>query len=333
MPKPEAIDSATRQDNVRFVMSGRLLAAALGVVVLLAGTAAVRAGALYVPNASFESPLVPEVFPYATNALDQWEETPQPGNYDPSQNYNTPWNYLVGTFYNVPFPGSYINNLDGVQAALLQAYPNVGIFQDYNSISGTNAVPGHAFNATFKAGKAYTLTAGLTGSSHIPLTPGSTIQLSFYYRDSASNMVTVAATNVAYDTGIFSDLTQLIDFQVQVPGVKPADPWAGQNIGIQLLCTPAPDLEGGYWDADNVRLVETTALSLANPAMTGGQLHFVVQSEPGVVFQILAATNLNLPAANWTSLATLTNVTGSLPFVDSTPGPGQRFYTAQQLPQ
>ena len=79
-------------------------------------------------------------------------------------------------------------------------------------------------------------------------------------------------------------------------------------------------------------LVETTALNLVNPAMTNGQLQFTVQSEPNVVFQILATTNLSLPATNWTSLATLTNVTGSLPFVDTTPGLGQRFYTAQPAP-
>ena len=106
-------------------------------------------------------------------------------------------------------------------------------------------------------------------------------------------------------------------------------------MGIQLLTTPDfynPASWGGYWDMDNVRLVETTPLSLANPAMTSGQLQFTVQSEPNVVFQILATTNLSLPVTNWTSLATLTNVTGSLPFVDTTAGLRQRFYTAQQLP-
>jgi hypothetical protein len=61
-------------------------------------------------------------------------------------------------------------------------------------------------------------------------------------------------------------------------------------------------------------------------------LQFTVQSEPNAVFQILAATNLTLPATNWTSLATLTNVTGSLPFVNATAGAGRRFYSAQQLP-
>jgi hypothetical protein len=56
-----------------------------------------------------------------------------------------------------------------------------------------------------------------------------------------------------------------------------------------------------------------------------------VQSEPGIVFQILATANLSLPGTNWTSLATLTNTTGSLTYVDPSAASGQRFYTAQQL--
>jgi hypothetical protein len=127
-----------------------------------------------------------------------------------------------------------------------------------------------------------------------------------------------------------------VDFQVQVPGVRPTDPWAGQNIGIQLLATPNfnyPNQWGGFWDADNVRLMETTALNLANPALTNGQMQFTVQSEPGVVFQVLATTNLSLPASNWTSLAILTNITGSLSYVDQSAAIGPRFYLAQPLPQ
>jgi hypothetical protein len=301
-------------------------------VLILLGGKMVGAQSIYVPNYSFESPVVPEVFPYATNALDEWEESPQPSWYDPSENYDTPWSYLVGTFYNVPYPGEYIDNVDGVQAAFLQAYPDVGFFQDYNSIGGTNTVPDHAFNATFTVGKTYTLTVGLTSSSEEPLTPGSTIQLSLYYRDGAGTMMIVASNNVCYDTNIFTNLTHLFDFQVQVPGVKATDPWAGQNIGIQLLCTPTLDLAGGYWDADNARLVETAALNLVNPLITNGQFQFTVQSDSNVVFQILATTDLSLPVTNWTSLATLTNVTGTIPFVDETAGLGQRFYTAQQLP-
>jgi hypothetical protein len=198
--------------------------------------------------------------------------------------------------------------------------PQLAIYQD--------------LGATFNAGKAYTLTVGLIGGGG-GMAEGSTLQLSLYYRDASNNMITVAETTVTNTADNFPTNTHLVDFQVQVPGVTASDAWAGRNIGIQLLATPDfddPAQWGGYWDAGNVVLVETTALNLASPAKTGGPMQLTVQSEPGVVCQILATGNLTQPVSNWTSLATLTNLTGSLPFVDSTAGAGPRFYTAQQLP-
>jgi hypothetical protein len=291
----------------------------------------VRLGeAVYVPNYSFESPVVPESFPYATNELGEWEETPQPEDYNPTNNFDTPWSFLVGTFYNAPFPGSYISNLVGVQAAFLSAYPALGIYQDFNSIAGTNTVPDHSLDATYQAGRAYTLTVGLTGSTDEPLTEGSTIQLSLYYRNGAGNMVTVAATTVTYSTNVFTNLALLTDCQVKIPGVRATDPWAGQNIGIQLLCTPSLAVAGGYWDADNVRLVDTAALNVVNPTVTNGQLQFTLKSEPGASFQILGTTNLSLPVADWRRLGTVPNPTGNLSFTSPPSGSGQEFYTARQ---
>jgi hypothetical protein len=45
----------------------------------------------------------------------------------------------------------------------LFAVPEVGLLQDYNSLSGTNTTPTHAFNATFDVGKSYALTIGIMG--------------------------------------------------------------------------------------------------------------------------------------------------------------------------
>ncbi len=318
--KPETNNSTARQGNLRQGMGRHGLAAALVLAVLLAGPGAMRAGNLYVPNYSFELPDIGTNSPYAAPVLASWQNSPQPSWYYPSNFQNAPWTYLAGTFYNVPFPGEFVDNCDGVQALFLQAIPQVAIFQD--------------LSATFNAGKAYTLTVGLIGGGgNMPV--GSTFQLSLYYRDASSNMVTVAATTVTTTAANFPTNTHLVDFQVQVAGVKATDAWAGKSMGIQLLATPDfnnPAQWGGYWDADNVRLVETTVLSLVNPAKVGGHWQFSGQSEPGVVFQILATTNLNLPGTSWTSLTTLTNVTGSIPFVDSTTGLGQRFYMARQLP-
>ena len=54
----------------------------------------------------------------------------------------------MGTFYNVAYPPTFIDNCDGSQAAFLFALPEVALFQDYNSIGGTNTTPSHDFDAT-----------------------------------------------------------------------------------------------------------------------------------------------------------------------------------------
>ena len=286
---------------------------------------------VYVPNYSFESPAVPQTLPYATAEVDEWQETPQPADYNSSTNSGTPWSYLVGTFYNVPFPGSYISNIDGIQASFITSYPAVGLLQDYNTIGGTNSAPDHALNATYQVGKVYTLTVGLTGSTDAPLTQGTTLQLSLYYRDAASNIVTIGASTVTFDTNVFTNLTLLTDFSVSIPGVKPADPWAGQGIGIEIVSTTSLTNAGGYWDADNVRLVDTTALNLPAATVANGQVQLNVTGEPGTSYQILGTTDLTLPVAQWTSLGTVVNVTGNIVFTDNQTGLGQRFYTARQL--
>jgi hypothetical protein len=284
-----------------------------------------------VPNGSFESPVVPQAPPYAEPDIDAWQKSPQPAWYYPSNNFDTPWDYLMGTFYNVPNPGSFIDNCDGVQASFMFAVPEVALFQDYNTISGTNTTPSHALNAAFTVGKRYRLTVGLIGGGG-GMQPGVTFQISLYYRDASSNMVTVAATSITNTTANFPTNTHLVDFQVQVPGVQAGDPWAGKNIGIQLLSTAGFDNAGGYWDVDNVRLTEVVENELVNPGLTNGHFQMIVRSEPGLTFEILASTNLPLTASNWASLGTVTNITGATPFLDSSLAGSRRFYRARQMP-
>ena len=280
-----------------------------------------------VPNFSFESPATP----FAGPDIDSWQTAAQPATFD--TNVFGAWANLTGLFANAPATNAdHIDNADGGQLAYLFAYPQAAIFQDYNSTDWSNTVPTHAFNVKFTPGKSYQLTVGLTSSSEEPLTPGSTLQLSLYYRDASSNMVTVVAANVSYDTNVFANITHLIDFQATVPEVKAGDPWAGQNIGIQFMSTVAPNLIGGVWDLDNVRLSETVATALNNPGRTKGQFGFTLQSEPGLPFQILAATSVAQTATSWTSIATFTNVTGTFSFLDTTTNLGQHFYRARQLP-
>jgi hypothetical protein len=282
-----------------------------------------------VPNYSFESPTVPPVSPYAAPDIDYWEKSSQPAWYDPTQNDDTPWDDLMGEFYNVPFPGEFIDNCDGHQAAFMFALPGVGLFQDFNSFSGTNA-PTHALSAAFTAGKAYSLTVGLIGGGG-GMTNGATFQVGLYYRDASNNVVTVAAATVTNTPALFPNTTNLVDCQVQMPGVKITDAWAGRHIGIQLLSTVGFDLAGGYWDLDNVRLAETVAPALANAGVTNGQTSFTLLSEPGLAFEIETATDLAPGTNQWVSIGTLTNVTGTGSFAVPVTSAPQRFYRAHQL--
>jgi Leucine-rich repeat (LRR) protein len=50
-------------------------------------------------------------------------------------------------------------------------------------------------------------------------------------------------------------------------------------------------------------------------------------SKPGTACELLTSTDLH----NWSTLATLTNTTGTLTFTDTQPGPARRFYKARQL--
>ena len=306
----------------------------LGFAALVTWPTPLQAGALFIPNASFESPIVPPVNPYAEPDMDAWQKSPQPAWYDPSQNFDTPWEDLMGTFYNVPYPSTFIDDCDGSQAAFLFALPDVALFQDYNSVSGTNTVPTHAFNAKFNTDNAYTLTLGVMGGvdGSPPLYIGATLQLSLYYRDASSNMVTVASTTITNSVQLFPTNTHLVDFSVYVPGVRANDPWAGQNIGILIASTVGFDKANGYWDIDNARLTETALPALTEPQVMSSQCGFTLQSQPGLRFEVLASTNLALPLSNWTSLGTLTNVTGAIPFLDPAANLSRRFYRARQLP-
>jgi hypothetical protein len=282
---------------------------------------------IYVPNFSFESQQTPFVDPH----VDFWQKPPAPANFD--TNVFGAWENLAGVFQNSPSgdPGR-ISNADGNQLAYLFAYPQMALFQDFNSTDWSNTVPTHSFNALYKPGRSYTLTVGITSSSVQPLTIGSTLQLSLYYRDGSNNMVTLATTVVTYDTNVFSHLTNLIDFSVTVPEIKPTDPWVGNNIGIQFQSTVAPNLIGGVWDLDNVRVTELVATTLKNPTGANGQFTFNLQSEPGLAFEVLTGTNGTQPSISWTSIGTITNTTGSISFTDPAPIASQRFYRAHLLP-
>jgi len=286
-----------------------------------------RAGAIYIPNASFETPVVPEGYPAIPN-LAAWEKSAQPDGYVPTQYWA--WAYNMGTFYNDPTQSSFIDDCDGLQAAFMFADPDVAIFQDYDSIDDASTNASHAFNAQFNVGRSYKLTVGVIGGGG-GMQPGATLQLSLYYRDTSSNQVIVAAATITNSTALFPTTTHLVDCQVQTPTVQPGDAWAGQHIGVQIASTVGSDLQGGYWDVDNVRLVEAGPM-LSHPVFTGGQFGLTLQSDPGTHFEILGTSDLSLPLSSWTRLVILTNVIGTISFTNPAAGLNQRFYVAHQLP-
>ncbi len=278
--------------------------------VLMMSVGFLHAGAIVVPNGSFESPSTP----FADPRIDLWEQT---------------GNQLTGVFFNGPGT-SFIDNCDGIQAAFLFAVPGVTVFQDYNSLDYAHLTPTHSFNAKFEVGNSYNLAVGIIGGGG-GMSNGVTMEINLYYRDAASNRVVIAATSVTNTAANFPTNTHFIDYRVQTPAVKFGDAWAGQYIGIELRSTVDPVMAGGYWDLDNVRLTEIIGPALINPSRTNRQFQFTMRSEPGLTFEILAATNVALSVSNWTSLGIVTNTNGATRFTDPATNLSQRFYRARQL--
>lgn len=293
---------------------------------MLSASAKLAAADISVPNASFESP----VTVFVDIRIDSWQKSPKPAWYDESGGFL--WTQLTGTFRNPPPDrADHLDNCDGEQAIWMFAVPEVGLWQDYDSIDGDDPAPTHAFNARFEVGSSYALTVGINGGGG-GMSNGATMQISLYFRDGMSNRVTVAATTVTNSAEAFPTHTRFSDFQVRVPTVKPGDAWAGQNIGVLMISTVSSNLQGGYWDLDNVRLTSLREPTLTGAAWTDGQFRFNITSEAGARFEILASTNAALPLAGWTLLGTVTNLSGNATFIDTATNFRQRLYRARQLP-
>jgi hypothetical protein len=230
----------------------------------MAAVLGLRLGAqpISVPNYSFESQTAPASYPFVNVNVDSWQKAAEPAYYGPAIGtpFGIPWAGTAGVFLDV---NPYANHL-GSQAGYILGFPEVTLFQDYNSS------PTHDFNATFDVGKSYNLTIGVFGKDS--LAPGSTLQLSLYYLDNANNHISVGSTTITYSLAAFPTNTplNLVDYQVNVPTVQSTDAWAGKTLGIQLLSTtPLALSTGGNWDFDNVRLTavpEPASLSLLSLA-------------------------------------------------------------------
>ena len=192
-----------------------------------------------VANASFETPAVdPNAFP-AVPVVDQWIEV----DLDALGGTNT------GVFANTPADSDdHVVNADGRQLAFLGSERGNALEQDVQ--------------ATYKIGCDYRLTVAVGVSGRFPPSatePVDSLELVLYYVDDANAVDVVRQTVPATDLSP----THLQDFSAYLPTVNPADPWAGKTIGVALRAT---GVAGGFWDLDNIRLVESmpVAVPVAN---------------------------------------------------------------------
>lgn len=221
-----------------------LIAVVVCIVMLAAVANKLQAAPIYILNASFEFPETT----FADPNVDSWQMPPTPLWYDESGGYL--WIQLTGVFLNLAPPDpDYIDNCDANQAVWLFALPEVELYQELTAI--------------FEVGQSYQLTVGIIGGGG-GMKDDVPIEIRLYYRDAENKKVTVGAKTYTYDldTGYVKHFN---DVQLDIPQVRGADPWAGKNIGVQLISTlifpedldPVTGRAGGYWDLDNVRLTKS----------------------------------------------------------------------------
>lgn len=231
-------------------------------VLTLAAAGAIQAQPISVPNGSFELQSGVGQQQGVNLNIDSWQRPAKPAYFDAVEaNFGIFWIQTAGVFLH---GGSY-GNAVGDQAAYLFSFPEVGLFQDYDTMDWNDAAPTHDFNATFEVGKSYNLSLGVFGKGFSGnMTEGSMLELSLYYRDGTAAIVPVESTVITYTAAQFPNVAplNLIDFSVNVPTVQPGDAWANQHIGIQIKSLFGTG--DGYWDMDNLRLT-----AVPEPATTG----------------------------------------------------------------
>jgi hypothetical protein len=269
-----------------------------------------------VPNGSFEKPATV----FVNTHVDQWQKTPKPVDYDESGGYQ--WEQLAGVFTNTP-PSSldHIDNCDG-QAIYVFAVPQIGVFQDYESTDWSHPDALHVFDTRFEVGHAYNLVVGVLGGGGGML-EGVGFDVGLYYRDDLGQRVTVATTHVTNSVANFPNHTHLFDYFVNLPVVRPTDPWAEKHLGIFLESAATSENQGGYWDVDAVRLwtVKEPVLSIGR-ATNSTSLQLSWPSDVGYQYQVSTSPDLLSWSETWTPLAG----TGSL-LTFAIPGNlGKRYY-------
>lgn len=192
-----------------------------------------------VANASFEAPTIdPNAFP-AFPMVDGWTEF----DLDALGSTNT------GVFANTtPDSNDHVVNAHGRQLAFLGSEQGNALEQD--------------LHAAYSIGCSYHLSLAVGVSGRFPPSaqePEDTLELVLYYVDDVNTVDIVRQTVAA--PGLSSTVLQ--DFSVHLPAVRETDAWAGKSMGVAIRALGLP---GGFWDLDDLRLVESmpVALALAN---------------------------------------------------------------------
>jgi hypothetical protein len=275
-----------------------------------------------VPNFSFESPHTE----FALPQVDSWQRSPKPAWF--TETPEQQWIFLTGVFQNTAATNSdHIPNIEGDQALFLFAQPEVAIFQDFNSVGGTNSAANQEFDAQYIAGRAYQLSAAVVGGGG-NMEENVTLRLSLYYKDAASNMVTVASTTITNTPANFPNLTNLVDFHVMTPQVATNDTFAGKNIGIMIGSMANFENAGGYWDIDNIRLTEvaTPAPEIA-AARTGSMLQISWPAFTGKFYQLQVSDDL----VDWTDVGAVVTGVGRTELVELSANGAAQFVQVEEV--
>ena len=253
-------------------MKWNFVRAILGAAVwgIIPGTCPTASAAfLNIPDASFESPVVPPdvvaagfALPFeAPGAYAYYGVTPSPWQSEgPSGNTPLgPAKFNTGIFANLATgqPG-HITNADGTQLAFLSVHtvdPNNVIWQTLSDV--------------YQAGQAYTLTVGVSVSYYQPPAADDAILLGLYYLDTLGQRQPVRTQSISL-VGLRSDLLQ--DVSLTLPQAAVGDSWVGRPISLDIR-SAGTSATGGFVDLDNVRLDATsvpepaTGLGLAGAAL------------------------------------------------------------------
>ena len=277
-------------------------------------------------NGSFESPAVA----FVSTEIDSWQKSSKPAWYEEGDGFL--WSQLTGLFKNTS-SGSFdhIDNCDGNQAMWLFAVPEVGLTQELTPEKpAEEQLSDQSIRGLYATGHRYVLTAGVMGMGG-GMSNGVTLELGLFYRTETGSRGLVASTTITNSPAIFSNRTHLVSFEVRTPVVKPEDAWANRPIGISLMSTVGFELQGGYWDLDNLRLMEITPPRLTVLGLSGDTFVFNLESEPDQRFEILTSSVASRPLPEWQRLTTVTNETGVFEIKTTTSDAAARYYIAREL--